>query len=342
MDKSESGIINKLILAFWCTCFVAGLFYIRISSNQPTQYFSSATGSSNIIHNNEEPTVLGLKADLEGSQATVRITTDQQLNTGASNLPIEQLSHTEGVYEYQILINDLKLGANNYNLKIENDFGATIYHPINIYRDFSKCDFSALPITTISNPDSYKALVDKYHKIPEGFVPTDMTMLSNYQIPTRAKMYMRYPAAEALNQMTQAIKLAGHEFTISSAWRTDSNQQRALDYWTGLVGRTRALNYAALPGHSEHQLGTAIDILSAENNFFTSNFEKTRLSKWLIEHAHEYGFVMSYPKDKQHITGYNYEPWHYRFVGTDIANELRSSNVSLTEYLYEANNVSCN
>ena len=92
-------------------------------------------------------------------------------------------------------------------------------------------------------------------------------------------------------------------------------------------GIVYADNYSARAGHSEHQTGLAIDIGSTK-----TSFEYTNEFKWLQEHAHEYGFIMRYPKGKTWITGYEYEPWHYRFVGVDAATKIFEEGITFEEY----------
>ena len=89
----------------------------------------------------------------------------------------------------------------------------------------------------------------------------------------------------------------------------------------------------ARPGTSEHQLGLAVDIVSASNQSLTKAQEKTKVQKWLMEHCWEYGFILRYPNEKSGITGIGYEPWHYRYVGTEIALDIRDSGLCFEEYL---------
>ena len=93
-------------------------------------------------------------------------------------------------------------------------------------------------------------------------------------------------------------------------------------------GKEVANTYSALPGHSEHQTGLAFDIGSVERSFVD-----TSEAKWIEENAHLYGFIVRYPKGKSDITGYIYEPWHVRYLGIDIATDVKNSGLTLEEYL---------
>lgn len=93
-------------------------------------------------------------------------------------------------------------------------------------------------------------------------------------------------------------------------------------------------SYVAAPGHSEHQTGLAVDISTLDTGL-TTNFENTSVFKYLKENAHRFGFILRYPKSKEAITGYNYEPWHFRYVGIKIASNIYHSNLTLEEYIYQ-------
>lgn len=121
---------------------------------------------------------------------------------------------------------------------------------------------------------------------------------------------------EPLRALVAAAHAAGHKIRIESAFRSYDDQAR-------VFRQIKQVGRAARPGHSEHQLGTAVDF----------RMPTTAAMDWLAEHAPDHGFVLSYPKGKQRVTGYRPEPWHVRFVGTELANELRSSGLTLEELL---------
>jgi D-alanyl-D-alanine carboxypeptidase len=99
------------------------------------------------------------------------------------------------------------------------------------------------------------------------------------------------------------------------------------------VGEAQAAAGVARPGHSEHQLGTAIDVLNPEAGELTAAFADTPAGRWIAAHAHEYGFVLSYPADAQDRSCYHYEPWHLRYVGRDVAVQIHDAGVSPREWL---------
>ncbi|TDM12153.1 M15 family metallopeptidase [Macrococcus lamae] len=126
----------------------------------------------------------------------------------------------------------------------------------------------------------------------------------------------------------------GMQFVIRSGYRTYDYQQNLYREYVARDGEQAADKYSAKPGHSEHQTGLTYDIGSvASANDFRISFGDTPEGAWLKNHAHEYGFIIRYPEGKEHITGYQYEPWHVRYVGKRLASEFYKNNKTLEEYL---------
>lgn len=117
---------------------------------------------------------------------------------------------------------------------------------------------------------------------------------------------------------------------INSPYRSYNTQKYLYNNYGLKDGYTLADTYSARPGFSEHQTGYAIDVTSKSTNF--SNFEYSSEYKWLEDNAYKYGFILRYPKGKEYITGYQYEPWHYRYVGKGLANKIKELNITFEEY----------
>jgi zinc D-Ala-D-Ala carboxypeptidase len=217
---------------------------------------------------------------------------------------------------------------NNILLVAEN---STINHCVDKYKS---------QIYEIANPEDLTAIINKNFKIPSNYVPSDLVLLTSEHYPVVQNTFLRRIIIEDLEKMLNAMSDENINVLIISGWRSHDGQLAAYNRWVTKVGTSNAQGYAALPGHSEHQLGTVLDFAGFDNNNVRSYmFENTTASNWLKENAYKYGFVMSYPKNSLNITGYNYEPWHYRYVGTEIANKLNANNTTLTEYLLEINNI---
>lgn len=136
-----------------------------------------------------------------------------------------------------------------------------------------------------------------------------------------------------LAALREAAARAGHRLVIMSAYRSYQLQARTFDYWVSVGGYDQALRTSARPGHSEHQLGTAIDFgdgTAAPWEY--DDWATTPTGAWLAVNASAHGFVMSYPKGKTPVTCYDYEPWHYRWVGRELAATINVSGRALREY----------
>jgi D-alanyl-D-alanine carboxypeptidase len=158
--------------------------------------------------------------------------------------------------------------------------------------------------------------------------PSYSTLLSD--APNAAVRSLVYAA---LGAMRAAALAAGQQLVILSAYRSYALQVQTFDYWTQVGGYQQALRTSARPGHSEHQLGTAIDFGDGSAAPWEyADWATTPAGAWLAAHAAEFGFVMSFPKGKTNVTCYDYEPWHYRYVGKALAQSLGDSRATLREY----------
>lgn len=184
------------------------------------------------------------------------------------------------------------------------------------YEDVSEADYSR----------GIHILVNKYNYLPEDYEPTDLvTIDSEYGISGK----LRQEAYEAYIAMYEAAVEDGLDFFITSPYRPYSSQYRIYNSYLETYSQEEVDTFSARPGFSEHQTGLAVDILTYDSNFDT--FEYTDEAKWLAENAYRYGFILRYPEDKQDITGYKYEPWHYRYVG-EIAQDVYESGLTYDEY----------
>jgi len=144
---------------------------------------------------------------------------------------------------------------------------------------------------------------------------------------------MRKEAATALEKMFAEAKSAGIDLAAVSGYRSYGRQNTLFNAEVKRVGKERAVEAVAFPGSSEHQTGLTMDISSRSNNFnLNEEFETTKEGIWLRHNAHKYGFILRYPKGKEDITGYMYEPWHFRYVGVKAATEIYENDWTLEEY----------
>ncbi|GIP38508.1 hypothetical protein J31TS4_17880 [Paenibacillus sp. J31TS4] len=186
-------------------------------------------------------------------------------------------------------------------------------------------------------------LVNKKVLLPSDYVPSDLVYPDvpfsfNEKIEKRM---MRAEAAKALEKLFAGAKKDGIQLYGVSAYRSYATQKSIYANNVKTQGEAKAAMYSAQPGTSEHQTGLSIDVSSQSAKFgLEEEFGDTAEGKWLAKHASEYGFIIRYPKGKESITGYAYEPWHIRYVGTDIAKEIAQKGLTLEEYLGSSKAVS--
>ena len=149
-----------------------------------------------------------------------------------------------------------------------------------------------------------------------------------YSLPANYNPGVDQTASTALKQLQQAASTAGHNIPLISGFRSYSRQQTLYNNYVARDGQALADTYSARPGHSEHQTGLAFDVGKLDDNYGS-----TPAGIWLKENCHKYGFILRYPKGKESITGYKYEPWHIRYVGVEHATKIMNQNITLEEYL---------
>ncbi|MCT2536530.1 D-alanyl-D-alanine carboxypeptidase family protein [Aquibacillus koreensis] len=179
-------------------------------------------------------------------------------------------------------------------------------------------------------------LVNKTHKLPADYVPEELVIPDvdfsfEEDLP---KKQMRQIAAQALENMFAAASKEEITLYAVSGYRSFDRQDIIFNYNANQHGEAYANQFSARPGESEHQTGLTMDVTSRSVNFgLIQRFGETEEGKWVKANAHKYGFVVRYPEDKQHITGYTYEPWHLRYVGNEVATEMFEREITFEEFL---------
>jgi zinc D-Ala-D-Ala carboxypeptidase len=181
--------------------------------------------------------------------------------------------------------------------------------------------------------DDLGVLVDRSHSLPPDYVPRDLVPLRDYGVPTLGSEVLRREAAEHLGRLVEGAAADGEKLVVASAYRSYENQQRSHESLRSVLG-AGAGRLSATAGHSQHQLGTAVDFTDAAAGYKLGvPFARTSGYRWLEQHAWEYGFVLAYPRGEEERTGYRWEPWHYRYVGVRDAKRIEHSGQSLQEFL---------
>src|SRR5215211_2647899 len=190
--------------------------------------------------------------------------------------------------------------------------------------------------SSASTCDDLRVLVDRSRSLPPDYVPKDLVPLCGYGISTLGSEALRREAAEHLGRLAQDAAADGEKLVVASAYRSYEEQRRSYESLKGVLGAD-AGRLSAAPGHSQHQLGTAVDFTNAAAGYKLGvPFARTSAYRWLDHHAWEYGFVLAYPRGEQERTGFRWEPWHYRYVGVRDAKRIEESGQSLQVFLERA------
>lgn len=184
--------------------------------------------------------------------------------------------------------------------------------------------------------DDLLVLVNKQYRLPSTYAPSDLVKASNAGIRRGESYYLRNILINDLANLINDAKSNGIDLSIVSGYRSYQTQLSTYNRWLAKNNNNVAYvdTFSARAGHSQHQLGTAIDFSTNEiGDRLGGEFTNTKASKWLVENAYRYGFVLSFPKGYEHITGYKFESWHYRYIGIDDASNIHNSNSTLEIYL---------
>ena len=172
-------------------------------------------------------------------------------------------------------------------------------------------------------------LVNKYYYLEKDYVPNNLEKVStNYAL---SNMKLVNVAKDAYEEMAKAAQKDKRKLVIMSAYRSYDYQVNLYNRYAKKDGADKADTYSGRPGFSEHQTGLAFDLYNGKTVY--TRFEETKEFDWMQENAYKYGFILRFPKDKEKETGYVYEAWHYRYVGKEIAKEIKEKNISLEEYI---------
>ena len=194
--------------------------------------------------------------------------------------------------------------------------------------------------TTKRSGDDLLVLVNKQYKLPSSYAPKDLVKASKSGIRRGENYYLRSIVIPDLTKMINDAKSEGVDLCIVSGYRSYQTQIDTYNYWLKMNNGNTSLvdTFSARAGHSQHQLGTAIDFSTNEiGDKLGDEFSNTRASKWLYQNAHKYGFVISYPKGYENITGYKHESWHYRYIGVENAKSMIKSGEILELFLRSYN-----
>ena len=210
----------------------------------------------------------------------------------------------------------------NYYL-LHNDYS---FDEITIYVNIGIDQEQYTNIKEIVDYKSITTLINKYNNLNKDAEFDDLINIETAYATDNQKI--RSVAYTPLVNMINDAKKNNINLKVISSYRTYDKQEFLFNNSVNKNGINHALLYSAKPGHSEHQLGLAVDLNTTDNNF-----ENTKEYEWLKNNSYKYGFILRYPKGKEYLTGFAFEPWHYRYVGIDIATKIFEEDITFEEYV---------
>lgn len=193
---------------------------------------------------------------------------------------------------------------------------------------------------------AYRVLVNKTYTVDAGYAPMRLSTLDASLTLSGKEVRLESTVALAAEALLRELWAYGWtDILVTSGYRTYSyqsslfnqyiaNERAAHPDWTYEQAVTQVLTYSARPGTSEHQTGLCMDlIVGGANPVLDESFADHACYRWLVENVHKFGFILRFPKGKETVTGYSYEPWHYRFVGVEAATEIYRRGITLEQYL---------
>ena len=202
-----------------------------------------------------------------------------------------------------------------------------------------ECEEGDLQVLEDAANDWATVLVDTQRSIPSFYAPTDLRNIADAGFPLTDGVAVRALVVGDLGALRQAAVDNGTPIGILAAFRSFALQQDLFGRRVDELGASEAGSRVARPGHSEHQLGTTIDVATEGDTDVDQTWGSSPTGQWIATNAHKYGFLLSYPMEAQGRTCYDFEPWHLRYVGRELAADVIASGLTLREYLWQLNPV---
>jgi D-alanyl-D-alanine carboxypeptidase len=196
-----------------------------------------------------------------------------------------------------------------------------------------ECIYGDDPAELVGYDDWDRTLLDIQYRLPKRYRPPDLVPISEAGFVSELRI--RQLVVLDLAELRVAAAQAGHPVEVLAAYRSFEEQRALFEERKEQLGYDRSLDKTARAGHSEHQLGTAVDFRTAGEADVTQAWGDEPTGRWMSENAHRFGFLLSYPEGHRDVTCYPYEPWHFRYIGRDLALQVHRSGLTLRQYLWE-------
>lgn len=228
-------------------------------------------------------------------------------------------------------ISNVKINKNEINLASRGAGNLEYNEMENDYKEIERLD-------SILN-NKYLILINKDNKLDEKYVPNNLKVSEAKFLDYVQDNNLESKTSDAAKKMFEDAAKDGISLVGVSGYRSYGVQKGLYNTRIKQKGEARTKAYTAEPGASEHQSGLALDILCDSYQTLDEGFENTDAFTWLTNNCYKYGFILRYLKGKEDITGYNYEPWHFRYVGNEeIAEDIMNSGLAFEEYINEIRN----
>lgn len=280
---------------------------------------------------------------LTAAGAASEVSSGQTESAESSEPPKPEIVHVDGIklsaYERTLTVGDrfmpiVTMSPANASNKAEKwESSNTAVATVNNYGNITakSAGSCVVTVTSVDNPDikaEFKVTVNEPVKVEMTYMDGILIVNKTYPLPQNYNPGVNPEAKAALDKMFAAAKAEQNlKMWVCSGFRSYTVQKNLYNSYVRRDGAKAADRYSARPGYSEHQTGLAFDI-----NYADYRFKNTAEAKWLAANAYKYGFILRYPEGKESITGYMYEPWHYRYVGVESAKKIFDSGLTLEEY----------
>lgn len=297
-----------------------------------------------------EVTINTSKREILEGQTAITVKTNKEVSIEESDrYKLFFVEEKDGIFYYALEMNNIAIGDSLMKVVLKDEAQNEFLVEVPIDRQSYPLPQGAQHIEDwedsvyVVDGDDLLAQIDKKHKMIDDYNPpkllnisTDLLLYAN-----TADLEIREDAGLQLKQMALDLQSqTGKTITILSGHRSHNTQVETYSRNVRSYGQEEADKFSARPGFSEHHLGTVVDFYSPDtgDEIFSDNFDNTVAGKWLMENAHKYGFIQTYPKGSEEKTGYKYEPWQYRYIGTENAQAVKDSGLMFVEWLNQDNN----